>query len=181
MNLPIEKEIELINEIISTAIDHGGDLGGAYYSDWPSLESAIGKWLDARMLSNLYTPYNNKIVPISKASIRNYSRGKDIWYLRVPAIDSKGKRVSIDQKWQEIQNAGLSTQQQGVKLELEHRSKEEFQELLIRFQQFNDDFIVIVDIIQAEFDGECELYQAKENSTYFVDSIPTKYLYLATF
>lgn len=43
MNLTIEAEIALINEIITSAIYHGGDPGGAYYSDWSGLESAIGE------------------------------------------------------------------------------------------------------------------------------------------
>lgn len=106
MAMSIEEEIELINDIIISAIYHGGDPGGAYYSDWLGLESAIGEWLNARGLSDLYTPYNDKIVSISKVSLCNLSSDEDIWYLRIPALDSKGKRIGAFQKWQKIQREG---------------------------------------------------------------------------
>lgn len=73
MAMSIDEEIELINEIITSAIDHGGDLGGAYCSDWYGLESAIGEWLNARGLVNLYTPYNDKIASISKSVVPIFS------------------------------------------------------------------------------------------------------------
>ena len=42
MEISIQKEIDLVNEIIRTAINHGGDQGGAYYTNWDCLQTAIG-------------------------------------------------------------------------------------------------------------------------------------------
>lgn len=42
----IEDEIEIINEIINCAVDHGGDNGGAYLS--------CGEWLTFRNLQDRY-------------------------------------------------------------------------------------------------------------------------------
>lgn len=174
MAMSIEEEIELINDIIISAIYHGGDLGGAYYSDWLGLESAIGEWLNARGLSDLYTPYNDKIVSISKVSLCNLSSDEDIWYLRIPALDSKGKRIGAFQKWQEIQREGLQNLRPGVKFLLSCGRKEK---LPFRFQQ-EEECVVAIDIAGAEADGICEFYQEKENSSIFVNSIPSKYLSL---
>ena len=174
MAMSIQEEIELINDIIISAIYHGGDLGGAYYSDWLGLESAIGEWLNARGLSDLYTPYNDKIVSISKVSLCNLSSDEDIWYLRIPALDSKGKRIGAFQKWQEIQREGLQNLRPGVKFLLSCGRKEK---LPFRFQQ-EEECVVAIDIAGAEADGICEFYQEKENSSIFVNSIPSKYLSL---
>lgn len=47
-SLSIEDEIELMNDIIDSAISHGGDSGVAYNSDWYLLEESIGEWLFAK-------------------------------------------------------------------------------------------------------------------------------------
>lgn len=50
----IEDEIEIINEIINCAVDHGGDNGGAYFSCGESLCEAIEEWLTFRNLQDRY-------------------------------------------------------------------------------------------------------------------------------
>lgn len=175
MSIMIEEEIELINDIITSAIYHGGDPGGAYFSDWYGLESAIGEWLNARELTDLYTPYNDEIVSISKVSLCNLSNDEDIWYLRIPAFDLKGKRIGASQKWQEIQREGLQAQRPGVKFQLFCGRKEK---LPFRFPQEEEECVVAIDIAGAESDGICEFYQGKEDGSIFVDSIPAKYLSL---
>ena len=62
MEISIQKEIDLVNEIIRTAINHGGDQGGAYYTNWDCLQTAIGEWLYARGLADAYTPSNCRFV-----------------------------------------------------------------------------------------------------------------------
>lgn len=175
MAISIEDEIELINDIITSAIYHGGDMGGAYYSDWLGLESAIGEWLNARGITDLYTPYNDKIISISKVSLCNLSSDDDVWYLRIPAIDAKGNRISAAQKWQEIQREGLQTHRPGVKFQLSCSGKEK---LPFRFQQEEEECVVAIDISGAESDGVCEFYQGKEDGDIFIDSIPSRYLSL---
>lgn len=51
----IDKELELINDIIHMAIFHGGDGGGAYFSDAESLNESIQEWLVFRELDKEYT------------------------------------------------------------------------------------------------------------------------------
>lgn len=50
----IEDEIEIINEIINCAVDHGGDNGGAYLSCGEWLCEAIEEWLTFRNLQDRY-------------------------------------------------------------------------------------------------------------------------------
>lgn len=40
-----KKEIDLINNIIRQAVYHGGDAGGAYFSNETKLIKAISQWL----------------------------------------------------------------------------------------------------------------------------------------
>ena len=175
MNLTIEAEIALINEIITSAIYHGGDPGGAYYSDWSGLESAIGEQLKARGLTYLYTPYDDKIASISKVFVSDLSSDEDVWYLRVPALDAKGKRISAAQKCEEIQREGLQTHRPGVKFQLGCDKKAN---LPFNFQQEDEECVVVIDIVGAELNDECVFYQEKEDGGIFVDDIPSRYLSL---
>lgn len=107
MESAIQNEIKLINGIIWAAIQHGGDLGWAYYRDWESLETAIGAWLDYRGLSDVYTPSSDAdgIVPIKKAFFSDKDE-KYIWTLWIPAIDTKGNPISAVQLWNNICKEG---------------------------------------------------------------------------
>ena len=51
----LEKEIELINRVITEAVCHGGDPGGAYCCNASELNSAILEWLKMRGIDNKYT------------------------------------------------------------------------------------------------------------------------------
>lgn len=50
----IEYEIELINNIIYESVRHGGDAGGAYYSNTNEVLSAIQNWLNFHNLNEIY-------------------------------------------------------------------------------------------------------------------------------
>ena len=50
----MEREIELINEIIANAIIHGGDWGGPYNSNIENLVIAINNWLREKGLKDSY-------------------------------------------------------------------------------------------------------------------------------
>lgn len=52
--LTIEKEIELVNEMIANAIIHGADLGGSYDQNEKELTRAINNWIVAKGLENEY-------------------------------------------------------------------------------------------------------------------------------
>ena len=67
--MTIEKEIELMNEIIVQAIIHGGDSDGPYYTNEIGLYKVIKKWLDERGISSCYKivqkeyiDYDNRII-----------------------------------------------------------------------------------------------------------------------
>lgn len=51
----IEKEIEILNNIIKSAIIHGADVGGSYDNNEEGLIEAINTWLEMKELSNQYT------------------------------------------------------------------------------------------------------------------------------
>lgn len=50
----IEKEIQLINEIVCQAIIHGGDAGGSYSSNTGGLVKTLNNWIKAKGKENLY-------------------------------------------------------------------------------------------------------------------------------
>ena len=50
----MEREIELINEIIANAIIHGGDWGGTYESNMENLVIAVNNWLREKGLKDKY-------------------------------------------------------------------------------------------------------------------------------
>ena len=52
--MDIEKEIELVNDMIANAIIHGADLGGTYDQNEKELTKAINKWIKAKGLENEY-------------------------------------------------------------------------------------------------------------------------------
>lgn len=67
---PLDEEIDLINEIISAAIYHGGDYGGPYHSDFGSLDNAVNNWLKKHDINDKYffSPYEEIIKKIEDAS-----------------------------------------------------------------------------------------------------------------
>ncbi len=50
----MEREIELINEIIANAIIHGGDWGGPYEVNLENLVMAVNNWLREKGLKDSY-------------------------------------------------------------------------------------------------------------------------------
>jgi len=56
----IEYEIELINNIIKESVIHGGDAGGAYFSNTKKVYSVIQEWLNYHDLSDIYIVNDQK-------------------------------------------------------------------------------------------------------------------------
>ena len=92
--ISIIEEIELINDIIDSAISHGGDAGGAYCSDWNSLEEAIGEWLFAKEIDDKYVACSDAIRPIKEIDILDYYADTKKWYCVVPDY-KKGVKLEI--------------------------------------------------------------------------------------
>lgn len=60
--MTIEKEIELMNEIIVQAIIHGGDSGGPYNTNEIRLYKVIKKWFDEKEISSCYKIVQKKYI-----------------------------------------------------------------------------------------------------------------------
>lgn len=52
--IPIETEVDLINNILEQAVRHGADMGGSYDSNEQGLIMAIHNWLIYRRLYDRY-------------------------------------------------------------------------------------------------------------------------------
>lgn len=55
----MEKEIELINNIIANAIIHGADSGGSYEQNEEDLTKAVNEWLKFNRVSHKYALKKN--------------------------------------------------------------------------------------------------------------------------
>jgi hypothetical protein len=79
----IEHEIELINNIIEESVIHGGDAGGAYFSNSKKVCSAIQKWLNYHDLSDTYIVKDQKYYD---------DEGERIYFNTYPQIYKKGDK-----------------------------------------------------------------------------------------
>ena len=50
----MEKEIQLINDIIVNAIAHGADMGGSYEQNVKGLSNAMNRWIKEKGLQDSY-------------------------------------------------------------------------------------------------------------------------------
>lgn len=167
-SISIEEEIELINDIIDSAVEHGGDFGGAYCSNWQYLEECIGEWLYARGLDDSYAacrePCNNYIVPIKKIHFKDYLNDETIWYCYVSKYELDRIRVE-----------GLSDPRKGVRQEIFRRKG------IPTHLDWNqrDKYFVIIDLQAVMIEGKSSFFLGEthwDSNTYehfFVDYIPT--------
>ncbi|MCR5543350.1 MAG: hypothetical protein K6F55_04300 [Eubacterium sp.] len=101
----MEKEIQLINDIIAMAIIHGGDLGGPYEINTEGLVSSINRWLeekdlkdDFHVISKLYEytlnhSYYTDIKRPEETKITKAIKGR--WpVLQIAPIDEMGEDYS---------------------------------------------------------------------------------------
>lgn len=69
------EEVICVNELVDAAVNHGGDIGGAYYSDLEEVQRALENWINVRGLSSKFALMNDEeehpvlkiIVPIDWA------------------------------------------------------------------------------------------------------------------
>ena len=166
-SISIEKEIELINYIIDMAVEHGGDFGGSYCSNWYSLEESIGEWLYAKGLDDSYAackePCYDYIVPIKKIDFRDYLNDDTIWYCYI-------SKYELDT----IRADGLADTRKGVRQEIFRRKKIPTP---LDYDQRNM-YVVEIDIQAALTEGKSSFFLAETHwgsNTYkhfFVDYIP---------
>lgn len=163
MMLSIEEEIEFINDIIDSAISHGGDSGGAYNSDWDSLEESIGEWLHAKGIETFFTACENAIRPIKEIDILDYCEDTKIWYC-----------IVSEYRLDEITAKGLTVPEysKGVKLEV-YRNKYGAKDRIR--SSFGHSCFIELDIWAAVAAGKSRFYLCEETRCrqhFFVDYIP---------
>lgn len=62
----LQKEIDLVNQMIREAIWHGADAGGAYCQNGYELKNTIEKWLDYKGIGDKYIVCAEEYNPITK-------------------------------------------------------------------------------------------------------------------
>lgn len=160
--ISIIEEIELINDIIDAAISHGGDAGGAYCSDWNSLEESIGEGVFAKGIDDKYAACSDAIRPIEEVDILDYCEDTKRWYCVV-------SEYSLD----EICVNGLIVPdyKKGVKLEI-YRDRYGTNSRIR--SGFGHMCFVEIDVCAAVRAGKSMFYlcEKKSNKYFFVDYIP---------
>lgn len=163
--LPIEKEIALMIDIIDSAITHGGDDGGAYYSDWFGLETAIGAWIKGRGLENQYAPnIDSYISKIQRFSLSDIASSESRYYI-----------VFSDDDFERFKEYGTATSRPGVPFQLVQYNSN--QSLTPSFSRPQDKYgFYEIDYRRAEDDKICVFYQDCEDGTLLVSDVPVNYL-----
>ena len=165
IHIPIEKEISLMVDIIDSAIMHGGDPGGAYYSDWFSLETAIGAWIKERGLESQYAPnedsYFSKIQRLSMSDV-------------VPS-ESRYYIVFCDNEFERYKEQGVATSRPDVPFRLVQYDTSQSLKPFFSCQEYKYGFYEI-DYRRVESDEACAFYQDCEDGTILVSNVPVSYL-----
>lgn len=163
--LPIEKEISLMIDVIDSAVMHGGDAGGAYYSDWFSLETAIGAWIKGKGLEGQYAPNEDSYFSkMQRVSMRDIASSKSRYYI-----------VLCDDEVGRFQECGIVTSRPGVPLQLIENNKSE--SLMPSFSCPKEKYgFYEIDYRRAEDDKACAFYKNYENGAILVYSVPVDYL-----
>lgn len=164
-NLPIDKEIALMIDVIDAAVMHGGDDGGAYYSDWFSLETAIGAWIKERGLESQYAPNKDSYLsPIHRISMSDIDSSEASYYI-----------LFYDDEIERFQEQGIATSRPGVPFRLvQYNTK---QPLEPSFSCPNDKYgFYEVDYRRAEDDKACTFYQDCEDGSILITDVPVGYL-----
>lgn len=161
--ISIIEEIELINDIIDSAISHGGDAGGAYCSDWNSLEEAIGEWLFAKEIDDKYVACSDAIRPIKEIDILDYYADTKKWYCVV-------SEYSLDEV--SVKGLAVPDYKKGVKLEI-YRDRYGTNRRIR--SGFRHSCFIEIDIRAAVAAGKSRPYLCEEKKCgqhFFVDYIP---------
>lgn len=165
MALTVNEEIELINDIISAAISHGGDMGGAYFSDWFSLETAIGVWIKARGLECQYAPNSNSYLSkIQRITMSDIDQSESRYYI-----------AFYDDEVKQFQERGIAVSRPGVPFKLSRYDTN--QALVPSFSSPKEKYgYYEVDYRRAEEDKMCVFFQDCEDGSILVSDVPIDYL-----
>ena len=172
-SVAIDKEIELINDIIDSAIYHGGDPGGAYYSDWYSLETTIGEWLYAKGIETSFTACQNAIRPIKEININDYYKVDNIWYCFIE-----------DYKVERIRKEGLASGRKGVHVQIAQANVSNVRKK--DYSRGKTYYYAVIDVKKAFESGKSKFYCCKYEEymvrgvSFFVDYVAAEYLKIET-
>ena len=103
----MEEEIKIINDIIAISVEHGGDLGGPYYTMPKKLCKIITEYLCFKNLQNDYHLIGNKefdnqvpmIVPISEEPDKNWYYDYKV-YNEYEAITTEDNNKKFDLEYE---------------------------------------------------------------------------------
>lgn len=172
-SITIDEEIELINDIIDSAIYHGGDSGGAYNSDWYSLETSIGEWLYAKGVETSFAACKNAIRPIEEININDYYKAEKIWYCLIK-----------DYQVNEICKEGLVCARKGVHIQIFQTNESD---VWSRVRREGEAYkYVVIDANRAFISGESKFYRCKyeeyaaRGESFFVDYVAPDCLRIET-
>ena len=172
-SITIDEEIELINDIIDSAIYHGGDSGGAYNSDWHSLETSIGEWLYAKGVETSFAACKNAIRPIEEISINDYYKAEKIWYCLIK-----------DYQLNEICKEGLVSDRKGVHIQIFQANESNVWSGVRREGEAYK--YVVIDVNRAFKSGKSKFYRCKyedytaRGESFFVDYVAPDCLRIET-
>lgn len=166
-SIAIDEEIELINDIIDSAIYHGGDSGGAYNSDGHSLESSIGEWLYAKGIDTSFAACENAIRPIEEININDYCKADKIWYCFIE-----------DYQVDEICKEGLVSYRKGVHIQISQGKKSDVCGRHSGYHREGEAYkYAVIDVANAFGSGKSKFYCCKfegywkRGESFFVDYV----------
>ena len=172
-SIAVDQEIELINDIIDSAIYHGGDSGGAYNSDWRSLETSIGEWLYAKGIETSFAACQNAIRPVIEININDYSKADKIWYCFIE-----------DYQVDDILKEGLVSYRKGVHIQIDQANESN---VWRRDRRKGKAYkYAVIDVKKAFKSGKSIFYCCKyeeytvHGASFFVDYVAPEYLKVET-
>ncbi len=113
----MEKEIELLNEIIANAVIHGGDWGGTYDSNIESLVLAINNWLREKGVRDKYHVIERSYVHTLTYNLQNGETVIKEWKPKsrsaswTPEMKEQARQRAVKQRrtYDSKENKGVST------------------------------------------------------------------------
>lgn len=165
--ISVEKEIELLDGVINAAINHGGDLGGAYLSDWPGLEAALGTWIVGKGLEKAFIPSDNGEHYV--APIKPYSMSTQL------NEDARCVIAFDTFEVEQLENTGMAVPTPGIPFQVNITEEDSWGRCQTFSTKRERRYFYEIDYRKAESEGACVFYYSC-NEGIRVYTIPSRYL-----
>lgn len=156
-----------MDEVINAAINHGGDLGGAYFSDWHGLEAALGTWIVGKGLEKAFIPSDNGehyVAPIKPYSMSTQLNEDARCVIAFDIVDVE-----------QLENTGMAVSTPGIPFRVSIMEEDS----LGRCQMFSTKrerrYFYEIDYQRAESEGACVFHYSCDEGIR-VYAIPSRYL-----